>query len=80
MNSKYPFGRIPRAEPAIGLQHPVGRRRIHGYAQVEYLLGTLVLTLFMFGDIPGQDHSVADLVIGSIQGYWQSTLLLVGLP
>lgn len=51
-----------------------------GMVYIEYALSTLVLLVFLFMPVPGNDHSIVDIVMDSIRDFHRNSSYLLSLP
>lgn len=61
-------------KPAIFLQ------KSSGYIAAEWVILTFVMVMALFGPIPGQDQSVAGMLMSAIRGFYSNMTLLLSLP
>lgn len=51
-----------------------------GYIAAEWVILTFVMVMALFAPIPGQEQSVAGLLMSAIRGFYSNMTLLLSLP
>lgn len=58
----------------------ISQEKQRGYIATEWVVLTFIMVMVLFGPIPGQEQSIAGLLMSAIRDFYSNMTLLLSLP